>query len=91
MSIPDEPKPAASAQAGEQGRGGRHRQPDGESKTAKFLRLVEDRHGPLAAIDPARISRIAADLAPEVDLNPGSARSALRPLVLAAQNGHSHG
>jgi Protein of unknown function (DUF2637) len=85
----DQPGPEAAADARDQDRPGRHRQ--GPSKTAQFLRLVEDRHGPLAAIDPARISRIAADLAPEVDLHPGSARSALRPLVLAAQNGHSHG
>lgn len=68
---------------------GRHRQPNGDSKTQRFLALVEARHGPLAAIDPARVSQIASDLAPEVDLHPGSARSALRPLVLAAQNGHS--
>lgn len=93
-SQPDEPGaepevPEAAEPARE--RPGRHRQPDGESKTAKFLRLVEDRHGPLAAINPAKVSQIAADLAPEVDLHPGSARSALRPLVLAAQNGHSHG
>jgi hypothetical protein len=80
----DKPEPARE-------RPGRHRQPDGESKTAKFLRLVEDRHGPLAAINPAKVSQIATDLAPKVDLHPGSARSALRPLVLAAQNGHSHG
>ena len=64
------------------------RQRRGESKTARFLRLVEERHGELAAIDPAKVSRICSDLAPEVGLNAGSARSALRPLVLAAQNGH---
>jgi hypothetical protein len=57
----------------------------GDSKTSRFLDLVKDRHGELAAIDPAEVSRIASSLAPEVGLHPGSARSALRPLVLAAQ------
>ena len=56
------------------------------SKTARFLALVEDRHGALAGIDPAKVARIAADLAPEVGLDAGAARSALRPRVLAAQN-----
>ncbi len=60
-----------------------------ESKTARFLHLVEERHGELTGIDPAKVSRICSDLAPEVGLNTGSARAALRPLVLAAQNGHS--
>jgi hypothetical protein len=78
-------KPKAS----EPERPGRHRQPNGESKTSRFLALVNDRHGALAAIDPANVSRISAELAPEVGLHPGAARSALRPLVLAAQNGHS--
>jgi hypothetical protein len=80
----------AEAEVPERERPGHRRQPNGESKTAKFLQLVEDRHGPLAAIDPAKVSSIATDLAPEVGLHPGSARSALRPLVLAAQNGHFH-
>ena len=59
----------------------------GESKTAQFLGLVKARHGELAGIDPAQVGRIAADLAPEVGLNIGAARSALRPRVLAAQAG----
>ena len=59
----------------------------GESKTARFLALVEERHGELAAIDPAKASRIASDLAPEVGLNVGSARAALLPRVRAAHNG----
>jgi len=90
VSIPGEPQATESVQAGE---------PDIEAvvaesikrqgKTARFLLLVQDRYGPLSAIDPAKVSQIATDLAPEVGLHPGSARSALRPLVLAAQNGHS--
>jgi Protein of unknown function (DUF2637) len=59
----------------------------GESKTARFLALVHERYGELAGIDPAKVSRIATDLAPEVGLNTGSARSALLPRVRAAQNG----
>ena len=61
--------------------------PRGESKTARFLALVQERYGELGAIDPAKVSRIATDLAPEVGLNVGAARSALLPLVRAAQAG----
>ena len=61
----------------------------GESKTARFLALVRDRHGELADIDPAKVGRIASDLAPEVGLNAGAARAALRPRVLAARGGAS--
>jgi Protein of unknown function (DUF2637) len=61
----------------------------GDSKTGRFLQLVQERYGELTGIDPAKVSRICSDLAPEVGLNTGSARAALRPLVLAAQNGHS--
>ena len=67
-------------------RPGRHR--DG-SKTSRFLELVEQEHGPLSAIDPARVSRISSELAPLVDLHPGSARSVLGKRVRASQNGHS--
>ena len=58
-----------------------------ESKTARFLALVAERYGDLADIDPAKVSRICSDLAPEVGLNEGSARSALRPRVLDARGG----
>ena len=61
----------------------------GESKTARFLALVAERYGDLAGIDPAKVSRICSDLAPQVGLNEGSARSALRPRVLAARGGAS--
>jgi hypothetical protein len=72
-----------------EGEPGRARRPRGESKTAQFLALVIERHGKLANIDPAHVSRIASELAPEVGLNEGSARSALRPRVLAARGGAS--
>ena len=63
------------------------RQARRESKTSRFLALVAERYGDLAGIDPAKVSRICSDLAPEVGLNEGAARSALRPRVLAAQAG----
>ena len=57
------------------------------TKTARFLDLVTERHGPLAQVPLNRIARISADLAPQLDLNPGAARTALRKAVLAARNG----
>jgi hypothetical protein len=56
-----------------------------ESKTARFLALVQDRYGDLAGIDPDKVSRISSELAPEVGLDVGAARSALRPQVLKAR------
>jgi len=58
-----------------------------ETKTARFLSLVTERHGSLAAVPLAATAQIAAALAPQVNLNPGAARTALRQAVLAAQNG----
>jgi hypothetical protein len=57
------------------------------TKTARFLSLVAERNGPLAAIPLDRVAPISADLAPEVGLNTGAARTALRKAVLAARNG----
>jgi hypothetical protein len=59
------------------------------TKTAQFLALAGDRYGDLAGIDPQKVGRIAAELAPAADLHPGSARSALRSAVLSAQAGGS--
>ena len=59
----------------------------GATKTARFLALVTERHGPLAAVPLGSVSRISAQVAPQVDLNTGSARAALRRAVLAAQDG----
>ena len=61
--------------------------PRGGTKTAKFLALVAERHGPLAAIPLESAAKISAALAPQADLNAGSARAALRLAVLAAQDG----
>ena len=57
------------------------------TKTARFLSLVTERHGPLAAIPLSRVAAISAALAPAADLNPGAARAALRKAVLSARNG----
>ena len=81
-AIPStDPEPEAQAKVTRAGG------PRAESKTARFLALVAERYGDLADIDPAKVSRICSDLAPEVGLNEGSARSALRPRVLAARGG----
>src|SRR6185437_3734104 len=57
------------------------------TKTARFLDLVTERHGPLAQLPLHRVTAISADLAPHADLNPGSARAALRKAVIAARAG----
>jgi hypothetical protein len=57
------------------------------TKTARFLALVTERHGPLASIPLDAVAAISADLAPLAGLHPGTARAALRKAVLAAKNG----
>jgi hypothetical protein len=57
------------------------------TKTARFLDLVTERHGSLASIPLNAVASISADLAPQLDLNTGAARTALRKAVLAARNG----
>ena len=57
------------------------------TKTARFLALAADRHGPLASLPLDQVSKLSAELAPQVGLNTGSARAALRRAVLAAQDG----
>jgi hypothetical protein len=59
----------------------------GTTKTARFLALVAERHGPLAAIPLESVGKISAAQAPDADLNTGAARAALRRAVLAARNG----
>jgi hypothetical protein len=59
-----------------------------DTKTARFVALVVDKHGPLEAFPLSDVSKVSSVLAPEVDLNAGAARTALRKKVLAAQNGH---
>ena len=57
------------------------------TKTERFLALVAERHGPLPDFPLENVSRVCSEVAPEVDLNPGAARTALRSHVLAARNG----
>ena len=68
-------------------RRGRGTVPRKATKTARFLDLTAERHGPLAHIPLDRVAGISADLAPQVGLNPGAARTALRKAVLTARNG----
>ena len=75
--------PPAAAQPGQGG----GTVPRKATKTARFLCLVTERHGPLASIALDRIAPISAALAPAADLNPGAARAALRKAVLSARNG----
>ena len=63
----------------------------GETKTARFLALVAEEHGPLAGIPVASVARICAASAPQAGLNTGSARTALRRAVLAAQQQNEAG
>jgi hypothetical protein len=86
--LPPAGQPAMSAPAPTT-IGGRHglRGPRAESKTARFLALVAERHGPLANFPPERVSQTCTELATEVGLDMGAARTALRRAVLAAQDG----
>jgi hypothetical protein len=59
------------------------------TKTQLFLDLVVERYGALSDFPIANVSRVSTELAPEVDLNTGAARTALRRHVQAAQNGSS--
>jgi hypothetical protein len=63
------------------------RGPRGGTKQDQFLTLVVARYGPLTEFDLKAVSRAAAELAPEAELHPGTARKILRAQVLAAQNG----
>jgi len=72
-----------------QSRPGRERGtvPRKATKTARFLDLVTERHGPLASIPLDATAQLASALAPQAGLHPGAARTALRQAVLAARNG----
>jgi hypothetical protein len=63
--------------------------PRDDSKTARFLALVQDQHGPLASLPLPEVYRISLNLAPEAGIHAGSARKALRAAVLAALDGSS--
>jgi hypothetical protein len=57
------------------------------TKTARFLDLAASRYGPLETFPLADVSQVSSELAPEVGLDPGAARSALRRRVLSLRNG----
>ncbi len=61
--------------------------PRGDTKTSRFLALVAERHGPLADFPVGDVSRVCTALAPEVGLDAGAARAALRKQVISLQNG----
>jgi hypothetical protein len=54
------------------------------TKTALLIERVTERYGLLTAIEPDQVSQIANIMAPEVDLHPASARTALLKAVRAA-------
>ena len=83
LTLPAEPVPEPEAAAVASRVSG----PRGATKTARFLALVTEHHGPLSAIPLDTVAKTAATLAPQVGLNTGSARTALRRAVLAARNG----
>jgi Protein of unknown function (DUF2637) len=82
--CPVAPGRRALSPAPDQGKG---TVPRKATKTARFLSLVTERHGPLASIPLSRVASISAALAPAADLNPGAARAALRKAVMSAPNG----
>ena len=61
--------------------------PRNATKARNRAVLVAERHGSLASIPVHRVAGISADLAPQLNLNVGAARTALRKAVLAARNG----
>lgn len=61
------------------------------TKTAAFLVLVTEKYGLFDAIDLERVSPIAAELAPQIGLNAGSARRELRKACLAARLAEGEG
>jgi hypothetical protein len=85
--APRRPQPASAAVPGTRPPARRGRDARAGSKTSRFLGLVVDRHGPLADLPVREVSPICGRLAPEVGLDAGAARSALRRAVLAAQGG----
>jgi hypothetical protein len=82
VAAPQTPPPQPTAVTPRWGSGTRS-----GTKTARFLAMVTEQYGSLAAIPLETVAKISAAVAPDVGLNAGSARAALRRAVLAAQNG----
>ena len=60
------------------------RGPRGTSKSAALIKAVTGKYGPLAEFPLGRVSPVCSELAPEVGMDPGWARTVLRKAVLAA-------
>jgi hypothetical protein len=60
------------------------RKPAAPSKTSAFIASCEQKFGPLATIPLDHVYKISNEIAPEHDLHPGSARSALRRAIQKA-------
>ena len=84
---PRPPRPPGPAAGAVPAGPGRRTVPRKATKTARFLDLVTERHGPLASIPLDATAPIASALAPLAGLHPGAARTALRKAVQAARNG----
>jgi hypothetical protein len=80
------PLPEIPAKKAERERGRRRPRGGGRGvgKTVRFLDLVRERHGELADIPLDQASQIATAIAPEAELHPASARTALLKAVRAA-------
>jgi hypothetical protein len=61
------------------------------TKTARFIALVAEQHGALADFPITDVSRVCTALAPEIGLDAGAARAALRKHVLALQGAYRNG
>jgi hypothetical protein len=81
-AAPDTPGSAATSTRPARPRGTRR-----ASKTAQFIELAVGKYGPLEAFPLERVSPVASELAPQVGLDTGSARTALRARVLTARDG----
>jgi hypothetical protein len=84
-----QPKAVSVAHAAIEARKGKAspRGPRGSSKSAALIKAVIDKYGPLAQFPLDRVSPVCTELAPEVGMDPGWARTALRKAVLAAHEG----
>lgn len=60
------------------------RGPRGNSKSAALIKAVTGKYGPLAEFPLGRVSPVCSELAAEVGMDPGWARTVLRKAVLAA-------
>jgi hypothetical protein len=85
LAVPAQPTVKAIGPAPRQPRSAPRR----DTKTTRFLALVAERHGPRADFPIADVSRVCTALAPEVGLDAGAARAALRKQVISLQNGNA--